>query len=321
MFIPRMLASMISPGGKGAALSILIFHRVLPVRDPLFPDEMDAARFDELLGWIGKCFTVLRLEAAVEMQMQGTLPPRAVAITFDDGYADNYTVALPILKKHGMSASFFIAAGFLDGGRMFNDTIINVVRQFDGNELDLRALGLGRFETRTITQRRKAIDALLPAFKYLPLEERAHRISILQEQVDLPLPDDLMMTTEQVRELRSEGMTIGGHTCTHPILSQLDDESAFHEIGAGKEALERILAEPISVFAYPNGVPGRDFLPQHVAMVRELGFSAAFTTSAGVARHGSDIYQLPRFTPWDRTPLRFGLRMVNNLRSLGKVVA
>lgn len=320
MLLSRMLASVLSPSGYGAALSVLIFHRVLPSPDPLFPEQIDAERFDALLGWLGKSFNVLSLELAVDMLKRGELPPRAAAITFDDGYADNYTVALPILKKNGMSASFFVATGFLDGGRMFNDTVVETVRLFEGGSLDLREIGLGQFETKTLSQRRKAIDDLLPVFKYLTLEERSKKISDLRKHINLTLPDDLMMTGEQVRGLKSEGMTIGAHTCTHPILSKINDADAYQEIASGKRELETLLGEQISLFAYPNGGPGRDYEIQHVEMVRELGFRAAVSTSAGVARFGADTYQLPRFTPWDRTPLRFGLRMANNMRVVGKVV-
>lgn len=319
MFIPKLMGAGLSPGGRGAALSILIFHRVLATPDPLFPEQVDAARFDLILSWVRRCFTVLRLEQAIEMLKAGSLPPRALAVTFDDGYADNYTVALPILKKYEMSACFFIATGFLDGGRMFNDTVIETVRRFTGNEIDLGDLGLGRFAVRTIEEKRKTIDELLPKFKYLSLSMREKKVEDLRCSTRVGLPDDLMMTSAQVKALHLSGMTLGGHTRSHPILSHLDDVSAFEEISAGKCALEALLDEPISLFAYPNGVPSRDYTLRHVGMVRDAGFVAAVSTSSGVARLGNDVYQLPRFTPWDRTPIRFGLRMVNNMRSTGDV--
>ena len=117
-----------SPAGTKARLQVLIFHRVLPVPDPLFPDEVDARRFDELCGWLKGWFNMLSLDDAVARIKTGTLPTRAACITFDDGYADNYQVALPILRRHGLTATFFVATGFLDGGRMWNDTVIESVR-------------------------------------------------------------------------------------------------------------------------------------------------------------------------------------------------
>ena len=110
------------------------------------------------------------------------------------------------------------------------------------------------------------------------------------------------------------GMAIGAHTVTHPILARLDPTNARHEIGASREHLEGLLGERVSLFAYPNGVPLHDYLPEHVEMVRQCGFSAAVSTSWGAASRRTDRFQLPRFTPWDRSRMRYGARMLLNLR-------
>jgi peptidoglycan/xylan/chitin deacetylase (PgdA/CDA1 family) len=300
-------------------LSILIFHRVLPKSDSLFPEEPDAKRFDEILSWVGGAFNVLSLEHAVSLLARGALPPRALAITFDDGYADNYAVALPILARHSMTATFFVASGFLDGGRMWNDTVIESVRAFDGSELDLSELGLGCHSTRSDQCRRATIDALLPKIKYRSLSERIDLVQAIADICRVTPPDDLMLSSTQLRALYAAGMSIGGHTCSHPILTQLEDDVARHEIAHGKAELESRLGHSISMFAYPNGKPNMDYSGKHASMVRDAGYSAAVTTAVGVARSGADVFQLPRFTPWDRSELRFGLRMVNNMRCDGEL--
>ena len=150
----------LSPAGAKARLSILIFHRVLPQPDPLFPQEMHARQFDAVCGWLANWFKVLPLDRAVDHLQAGTLPARAACITFDDGYADNHHIALPILQAHGLSATFFIATGFLDGGRMWNDTIIETARRSPLPLLDLDSLGLGRHPLGGISQRQAAIAAL-----------------------------------------------------------------------------------------------------------------------------------------------------------------
>lgn len=321
MMLTRLLAGLLSPQGSRGRLSILIFHRVHAHSDPLFPDEPDAASFAELLTWVRSAFTVIPLDRAVAALRSASLPPRALAITFDDGYRDNYEVALPLLNKHGMTATFFVAAGFLNGGRMWNDTVIEAVRRAKGNELDLRSLALGRHDVRSAASRRAVIDRLLPQIKYLAPAERASTVAAIAAHSGVSLPDDLMMSSTQLQALRRAGMTVGGHTRTHPILSTLDERNAYEEIAGGKADLERILGEPVTLFAYPNGKPGRDYLGRHVEMVARAGFVAAVSTSVGVARAGADLLQLPRFTPWDRTEFRFGLRLVNNLRCDGRIAA
>jgi peptidoglycan/xylan/chitin deacetylase (PgdA/CDA1 family) len=258
-------------------------------------------------------FNVLPLDQAVRALAAGTLPGRAACITFDDGYADNCSVALPILLKHQANATFFIATGFLDGGRMWNDTIIEAIRSHAGDAIDLEALGAGRYPTANPSAKIAAIAALISRGKYLPPAQRKTFSEEIAKSVGGTLPHDLMMSSEQVRQVKRAGMQIGAHTASHPILSRLPLQEARNEIATGKADLERILDEPIELFAYPNGRSGDDYVPAHVALVRELGFTAAVSTDWGTADRESDLLQLPRFTPWDRGALRFGLRLASNM--------
>jgi len=293
-------------------LTILIYHRVLPAPDPLFPDVRDASGFADQVRAAARIFDVLPLCEAVERLRDGTLPHLAAAITFDDGYADNAEVAMPVLHRLGVPATFFVATGFLNGGCMWNDRVIEAVRQAPGPTLDLNDLGLGTHEVATIELRRRAIDVLLERIKYFPMEERQKTVDALASLLGASMPQ-LMMTDDQVRALHRGGMEIGGHTAFHPILTVLDPARAREEIVGGKRALERIVGQPIRVFAYPNGRPQRDYAGAHVDMVREAGFEFAVSTATGVATRGSDRYQLPRFAPWPRSRWRLGIELLRNL--------
>jgi peptidoglycan/xylan/chitin deacetylase (PgdA/CDA1 family) len=308
----RNALNLISPQGRAARLSILIFHRVMPTIDPLFPDEPDAVRFDQMMGWVKSWFNVIPLDQAVAQLRSGTLPARAAAITFDDGYADNRAVALPILQEHGLSATFFIATGFLDGGRMWNDTVIESIRAASQPTLDLAKLGLGSHRNGCIAEKREAIDAIINQIKYLPLEERAALTEQIAFELGVEPPKNLMMTSTQVREMRAAGMQIGAHTISHPILARTPLNVVEQEIRASKQTLETLLNETVSLFAYPNGKPSQDYAPEHCRIVEELGFDAAVSTAWGVSGKSSDPYQLSRFTPWDKTKTKFGFRLIKN---------
>jgi len=310
----RIGASAISPAGGRGKLSILIFHRVLSEPDPLCPDEMDALRFDSMLSWLGGMFNVLPLSEAVERARAQSLPSRALSITFDDGYADNHDVALPILKRHGMVATFFVATGFLDGGRMWNDTLIESVRGARGDLIDLGDLGLGELPVSNLNEKRSAVDQLLRHAKYLSPEQRLSMVSRVHSAAGASLPCDLMMTSQQVRALRSGGMEIGAHTVSHPILTRLSSAAARTEIEASRTFLAELLGEPIELFAYPNGKFGQDYSQEHADMVAKLGFLAAVATDPGVSTRHSDPFRLPRFTPWDRSEVRFHTRMMMNMK-------
>lgn len=308
-----------SPANGKAKLSILIFHRVLPEIDPIFPDEPDARRFDQVMGWIKSWFNVLPLDIAVDALKKGSLPARAAAITFDDGYADNRTVALPILLRHQLPATFFIATGYLDGGRMWNDTVIEAIRASRNTKLDLddipvfsnqntNSLPLG-----SIPEKRAAIESILGQIKYFPKANREAAALAIAAQCGSKLPDDMMMTSQQVIEMRRAGMLIGAHTVSHPILAKLDAATVRDEIASSKRLLESLLGEEIRLFAYPNGKPNQDYQSRDAQIIKELGFEAALTTAWGVVDQQSNLMQLPRFTPWDRTRFNFGKRLLKNI--------
>lgn len=303
------LLSLVAPGGA-RGLSVLVYHRVLAAPDPLFPAQMDAARFAQHLDVLGEFFDVMPLPEAVARLRSGRLPRRAACITFDDGYADNATVALPLLRERGMHATFFIAAGFIDGGRMWNDTVIESVRRTPLAVLDATFAGIAELACTDMEQKRHAAEFLVGALKYLPIHERAELVNRIARDSRAQLPQDLMMSSRQVRELHSAGMELGAHTVNHPILATLPAAAARAEIASGRDMLEGMAGGRAALFAYPNGKPGQDYLPEHVAMVQALGFDGAFTTAWG--RDSADPYQLPRFTPWDLSPRRFALRLARN---------
>jgi len=302
-----------SPGGARPRLSILMYHRVLASPDPILDDVVDAKAFETQMRALAECFTVLPLAEAVARLGEGSLPARAACVTFDDGYRDNVEIALPILERVGVHATFFIASGFLDGGRMFNDTVIEAVRRIPGDTVSIPELGVADQPVRSPEERRRAIGVLLRKVKYLEGDARLEACDRIASLAGGCLPDDLMMSAAQLRALSAAGMEIGGHTVSHPILANTPDDVAAREIADNRAALEAITGKRVTLFAYPNGVPGQDYFAEHVRMVRECGYAAAVSTSWGAAGAESDPHQLPRFTPWDREPMRFVGRMVHNL--------
>ncbi len=303
----------ITAAGSKAKLSILNYHRVHPVIDPINPGEIDAQRFTWQMELIANNFNVLTVGEAVDRLQKGQLPDRSLCITFDDGYADNVEVALPILEKFSLRATFFIATGFLDGGRMWNDTVIESVRKFPVGDLDLSEQHLGQYRLDSWQDRHNAYSAIIREIKHLPQERRQSLVDWVASKVPGGLgTGELMMRSDQVRELYQHDMEIGGHTVSHPILSTIPDDQAVHEIAEGKKQLEAITGAAVTVFAYPNGKPGQDYQPKHCDMVRKAGFKAAVSTQWGVSDAASDPYQLHRFTPWDDSPTRFMLRLIKN---------
>ena len=306
-------AGLMSGSGSGGRLFILIYHQVLDRPDPLRPGEVDIATFNWQMALLRQYLNVLPLGEAVRRLREGSLPPRAVSVTFDDGYRNNFTNALPVLESHGLQATFFVASGFLDGGRMWNDTVIETFRTTSEQTIHLDELGLPLLRLDSEAARHRAVNQVIDAIKHLPFDERAawvERISAFAGR----LPDGLMMSSDEVRALHERGMTIGGHTVNHPILAKLSEKEARQEILDGKAALESLIGEPVDFFAYPNGRAERDYLDRDVELVREAGFRAAVSTNPGASNGLTDVMQLRRFTPWDRSPSRFLARITRYYR-------
>ncbi|EAR21263.1 polysaccharide deacetylase family protein [Nitrococcus mobilis] len=290
-------------------LSILIYHRVLEAPDPLQPGIVDRVIFERQMWGVSRFFRVLPLLEAVNRLRDGTLPRRAVSVSFDDGYRDNVDIALPILRRLGVHATFFIATGFLNGTCMWNDRVIEAVRRLNGVGLDLREFTGKRFELPAeLHARSSVLQAILRAIKYLPFAQREAGVSLIEGQA-ASRATGLMMREADVRALTQAGMGLGAHTVNHPILSQLSVAEARSEIVESRKTLESITGRGVRLFAYPNGKPGLDYVEDHVAIVRELGFDAAVSTKWGSASIASDRYQLPRFTPWDRSLPRYLVRL------------
>ena len=308
-----MLFRLLSPGGDRGRLSIFIFHRVLLAEDPFYPWDPTVERFEKIVGFIARNFNVIPLNQAVIALCNGRLPPASACITFDDGYADNFKHAFPVLSRHVACATFFVSTGYIDGGRMWNDTLIEALRRTPDGTLDFSDLDLDVIKLDGVASRVESSQKLIRKLKYLPWKRREEITAEIGRRLDLHEKSDLMMSRSEVCGLVEAGMHVGSHSVNHPILAKLDDVSAANEIEGSYETLKSWLGEAPHLFAYPNGVPNQDYLVRDVRLVKRVGYKAAVSTAIGHARVGADVFQLPRFTPWDLKLHRFAARCAANL--------
>ncbi len=295
--------------GRGR-VCIVNYHRILETHDPLLGNEPDLATFREHMKMLADCFNVLPLDQALQALQARTMPPRAVCITFDDGYRSTYELALPVLQEFNLPATVFVTSGYVDQREnMWNDRIVEAVRSIEGDTLDMRGAGAGRFALGTVAERCTAVHELTQKAKYLPPAERMALIASLEGIADSHAAP-LMLSSDMIRALHRAGVEIGAHTVSHPILTSLPDEAALQEMVDSKRTLEAIIGAPVRYFAYPNGKAGLDFDQRHMAMARQAGFAAAFTTAPGPVSIAQDLYMLPRARPWDATTFFYMLRLL-----------
>jgi peptidoglycan/xylan/chitin deacetylase (PgdA/CDA1 family) len=293
------VAAALSPTGRMARLAVFSYHQVLERPDALRPGEPDEADFASDIATISRVFDVLPLEEAVRRLGAGTLPRRAACLTFDDGYANNHTVAAPVLEAYRLPATFFVAGGAVDEGIMWNDLVIEAAARREGRLVTEGVPGLEQCLT-SADNGAAFVPVILDQLKYRPLAERQAAAQRLYRDNVGGEPPRLMMTREMVADLARRGFDIGGHTMTHPILAKLADDEARQEIRSCTRWIRDICGLPPKTFAYPNGRPGKDFSDIHKAMLQEAEYTVAVSTTWSVARTDSDPYEIPRVGPWWR---------------------
>jgi peptidoglycan/xylan/chitin deacetylase (PgdA/CDA1 family) len=294
-------------------LTVLLFHKVPLQAHALEPADLDLAGFERVLRSALRLFRVLPLDEAVQALRAGNLPPRAACITFDDGYPDWLGGVVPVLQRLGAHATFFVTTGPFLGQPLWNERIVHALHALPPGAQPLRAIaGPSPVPVGSVQERQQAVQRLAAAFKYLPPHAREAALQALEAACAHPSARVPVMPVEHLRELHALGFGIGGHSVSHPILSRCTPAQAMEEIGAARETLTALIRAPVTAFAYPNGRPGRDFGPEHVAMVARAGYRLALTTHRGAADAQTSLLQLPRFSPWGPSARRMALQFARN---------
>lgn len=254
--------------------------------------------FESQMSALSRRFNPVSIEQVIEFAAAGRrLPPRPVAVTFDDGFADNYDVALPILSRHGIPATFYIMVNAVETGTppwyirlnfAFSTTSMTVwkhpenghtleITSADGKKAALNAAwDLGA--ARSGTAQEQLVQQIEESLQIQPLDARS----------------GLMMNWDQVRALKKAGHIIGAHTLSHPNLAHVTEGEARSEIRGSKQRLEEKLSEPIQHFSYPHPALNPQWSAQTFQITREAGFRSAVLTTPGSVLPGDPPLSLKR---------------------------
>jgi peptidoglycan/xylan/chitin deacetylase (PgdA/CDA1 family) len=273
-------------------LSVLTYHHVCePSGDYAFdPDTADVtpAQFQRHMDLVRRHFTVITVDQLVAALDGGTnLPPNPCMVTFDDGYRSNLTVALPILRRLGLTAVFFIATSFVSERRLYWwDRIAWLVKHARGRELRLTYPRPLTVPLADPAGARGVLNGLVKDEQGLDLERYLVEIARAAELTWTPalerqLADQLIMTWDEVRQLRDAGMDIESHSRHHRVLQTLDDAALVSELAGARDDIAREMGRPARVIAYPVG---RRILPYPKvrAAVAAAGYKVGMTNGTGV---------------------------------------
>jgi peptidoglycan/xylan/chitin deacetylase (PgdA/CDA1 family) len=296
-------------GSDGQKFLVLAYHRVDDSVSEAGTSARASGAFAAQIDYLGRHFNVLPLgEIVAAVESRRSLPRRTVAVTFDDGYADNYLSAFPILQRYGLPATIFLTVESVESGDwMWFDRVMYAVRHTQHGTL---SVGDGpEVALRNGKERHDAAVMLIEALKRVPRFAREQGVDEICAALDVGVksgPRYQPLTWDQVGEMQANGITFGSHSMTHQVLAVEGREDALYEIARSKRLLEERLGTPVELFAYPNGKDG-DYNAETVALLRRSGYRAAVTTNWGVNTGSGHLFELRRINPSSRTLDQFAL--------------
>ncbi|MGH7847280.1 MAG: polysaccharide deacetylase family protein [Candidatus Binatia bacterium] len=292
--------------------SVLIYHRVNSQGDAFFP-SLSVSAFEAQMRYLARQFRVLPLREILRRVRAGkAVEPWTVAITFDDGYRDNFLYAHPILKKYGLRASLFVPTSYIDSGRLlWNDRLAWALKHTERKEVGLSDVSAKiLLPLRSNAEKQRSFLRLVTFLKARPDEHKEAALESLVKELGCGsrTPGALMLNWKELREMAEQGWEIGSHTVNHSILTRVPLSLARHEVCASKAIIEEQLQQPAALIAYPNG-KGEDFNAEVKALVREAGYEGAVTTVDGFNGWPLDPLELKRRNPWEEHLPSFATKM------------
>jgi len=275
-------------------LLVVNYHRIGAGDGNPFDDAVFSALpndFESQVAYLQRHFRLLSLKELVDFSHKEFQFTECCAlITFDDGYRDNFDVAYPILHKLGAPAVFFVPTDYIENPRLpWWDQIAYVVKKTERPVLSLKTDPPMSLDLKT-TGRQKAVFEILQAFKSAKEANEAGFLSQLAEaaevQVDrTALGRELFMTWDDLNQMVKGGMSIGSHTHTHQILSQLSEADQRKELVLSRDILQERLKQPVTSVSYPVGRCDM-FTATTKRLCQELGYRLGFSFYRGNNRPG-----------------------------------
>ena len=276
---------------------ILTYHR-FSANEHDEDGKTSARAFAEQLEYLKAHYNVVPLSRLVERVIANEpLPHRMAAITIDDGYRDSYEIAYPLLRRYGVTAALFVVTEFADRRVwIWTDKARFLVQQAARRRLTTK-IGESEMclELNGAGSRRDASERINSIIKRLPDELKDEAIERLSCELGVTMPrtppeEFGSVTWDQAREMDANGVEIGSHTLTHPILTNIGDERLVGELRDSKSRLEEVLGRRVDLFCYPNG-DNDERVRREVAQAEYL---AAVTVVNGLNQSGDDPLTLRR---------------------------
>ncbi len=278
-------------------IKILSYHKI----SDDYPDYLNlnakVSSFEKQMQYLRKHYNIISLQEATNLlNVKSVIPEKTIVITFDDGYKCLYKNAFPILKKYRIPATIFLTVEPIEyGAPLWFEQIAYMFNKTPRRTVNLEPFGLRKYLLETLDEKKEAIYEIVSHAKKLNKKQKEVFIKFLSKEL-LVDPDDLraknnILSWEEIREMKKEGISFGVHTMTHSILTGIPFEEAEYEICQSKKIIEERLGEKAHFFAYPNG-RWNDFNNDIINLLKNNQFSCACTLISGT--NNTDLFALKR---------------------------
>ncbi len=292
---------------KEPQLLVLMYHRILPEQDPRARLEkpgmmVTPATFRMHMHLIKQHFDVLSLSQWIKRKHTGeTLAARCCAITFDDGWVDNYEFAYPILQEFNLPATIFLVSDMIGSNRLFwperlarvlNEIALSCPEKWNHPGLKWMKREAVSYDYASVPPDQEQLSELVQRVKNLRDDEIHAHIDIIEDELKLDInAEPSLLNWQQIAEMSQSGLIeAGSHTCRHIRLDAGQNEEILkQEIIQSKSQIEKQLGQSVEAFCYPNG----DYSPRAVELVKQ-NYQCAVTTSKGWNTINTDEHLLNR---------------------------
>ncbi|MDP5031315.1 polysaccharide deacetylase family protein [Paraglaciecola sp.] len=282
-------------------LYVFNFHRIGSKQDSEFARDVfscSEAAFEKIIIDIKQNFRVITTnELAQKLQFQKNINERLALITFDDGYIDNYTVAYPILKKHEVTALFFLSTSLINSRKIaWWDEITFMLRRSVGNTVTLPD------NSSSMLLDEHIIESQIQHYIQNTKRQRKNNIPKVLAELHIALPKQaellentpsLFMSWQNIKTMTANKMEIGSHTVSHQILTSLTEDEQEYEITRSKHIIEEEITSKISAFAYPVG-SSNCYNETSKKLCQKAGYLFAFNNQSGINKTLNDPFNLYR---------------------------
>jgi peptidoglycan/xylan/chitin deacetylase (PgdA/CDA1 family)/CelD/BcsL family acetyltransferase involved in cellulose biosynthesis len=296
---------------KTPVSQIFLYHRVNDDGDPYLP-SLPVQEFRRQMEYIAKNFRIVTLDDIAEGLAGADAAQYTVAITFDDGYRDNFTSAFPILKELGIPATIFLATGYVGTNKIpWYDQICLGFKLTTRKRFDMAQAGAPSGEIASESQRLAMLERVLDWLRELDNQERQRALPTVFRALGVPdsltLPN-YMLSWDEIKQMQAANIEFGAHTVSHPVLARTSGAQLQDEIAGSMKTIAQKLKTEVRHFAYPFGRETH-YSNEARLFVEQCGFKSAVTTEFGFNVPGDDPFTLTRFTPWGHDMASFILQL------------